>query len=106
MKTLFSILAICILGSASASAQAMLNGPMTNFQPQMLSIQDHPEHAAQVGMAPEQDLLEHQTILYERGERPLWEVMQGVHATPLGDVARALREQHAGAPKAVVVWKN
>lgn len=106
MKTILTLFALCILGVGSAAGQTFANLSPANGQPAMFAMPDHPEHASQAGMAVEQDLLEHSTITYARGERPLWEVMQEAPSTPLGDLARALKHEHANAKKALLIWKN
>lgn len=106
MKTVLVVVAICIGSSIGTAGQTIATMSALSAQPQMLSMQEHPLHASQTPLAQDQDLLEHSTILYERGERPLWEVMQERPTTPLGDIARALRQEHANSPKAVFIWKN
>jgi hypothetical protein len=68
---------------------------------QPLQMPSHPAHASQHAMAPEQSLLDNSSYVYAQGERPLWELMSPApRATPLGDVARMLRQEHAAAKKA------
>ena len=105
LKTLLAVFAMCVLGTVSASGQS-LGLAAANGQPSMIQMPEHPQQASQTGMAQERDILEHSTILYARGERPLWEVMPETPTTPLGDLARVLRQAHANVPKAIVVWKN
>jgi len=40
------------------------------------------------------------------GQRPLWEVATPAYVTPLGDSARALKEEHKSAKKADIVWNS
>jgi len=51
-------------------------------------------------------LLEQTTYTSAKGERPLWEVAPEWHAIPLGDIARELKQEHATAKKAEIVWEN
>jgi hypothetical protein len=68
---------------------------------QPLQMPSHPAHASQHAMASEQSLLDNSSYVYAQGERPLWELMSPApRATPLGDVARILRREHAAAKKA------
>lgn len=104
MKSCLFLFAVCILGSVSASGQAVgsyVN--VLNNQPQMLTMQEHPQHASQTPLAQEQDLRERSTYVYAQGERPAWEFMPPPAFVPLADVARFFREEHATARKAVVV---
>jgi len=98
------LVVICVFCAASAVGQAM--GPVLTSNPQMLVIPDHPQHASQTGMAQEQCLLERSQSVSGHGERPLWEVMPPEPFVSIADVARAYREEHALAKKAVMVWKN
>ena|SRR5438270_11459503 len=106
MKSFLTVLAMCVFGAGSAAGQTLGNLSAANGQPAMFAMQDHPQHAIVTEMAHEEDLLEHSNITYARGERPLWEVMQETPTTPLGDMARALKHEHANAKKALLIWKN
>lgn len=75
-------------------------------QTQMLTMPEHPERALRTPMALERNILERSQISFGRGQRPLWEAMQAPTITPLGDIARTLRAEHAYAKKARVVWTN
>jgi len=103
MKT--TLFLLCFLCATAAFGQSYV-GSILNNQPQMLQIPGHPEHASQQSLALEQNLLGRSDFVHARGERPLWEVAPASVMTPLGDVARDLRKEHAAAKKAEVVWEN
>ncbi len=97
MKTTWFLL--CFLCATAALGQSFAASALSN-EPQPLQMISHPAHASQHAMAPEQNLLDNSSYVYAQGERPLWEVAPVSHATPLGDVARILRKEHATAKKA------
>jgi hypothetical protein len=101
--TLFLLCFLCATLSFGQSSVAI--SPLVN-EPQMVSFYSHPNHATQHDMSEAQNLLERSTVVYAQGERPLWEVAAKSHATPLGDVARALRKEHESVKKADVIWQN
>lgn len=72
----------------------------------MVQFPSHTQRATQRDLAREQSLLHQSTISQAQGERPLWEFVKRPVEAPLGDTARLLREQHAGARKAKAVWEN
>jgi len=73
----------------------------------MLTLPSHPHHADYTALGTEQSLSEKSTYTIAKGERPLWEVSLPAHyEVPLGDIARAFREEHAKAPKAEIVKEN
>jgi hypothetical protein len=72
-----------------------------NSTPQPLEMADHVQHASQHAMAQETSLLGNSSYAYAQGERPLWEFPSDKQETPLGDVARAYRKEHAATAKAV-----
>jgi len=57
-------------------------------------------------MGREESLLQPSAHFTARGERPLWEVATLPEAVPLGDIARALREERDVLKKSEVVWVN
>jgi hypothetical protein len=106
MKVLFSLVTLCVFCGTAAFAQS-LGSSAANGQAQMLTMAENPQHAAQTEMAQPHDLLERSGNTWARGERPLWEVMpEKTPGPPLGDVARALRKEHATAKKATQIWTN
>jgi hypothetical protein len=102
MKTL--LCAICLLFATAALAQ---NAPVLSNLPQPVIMMDHPQHAAQHTMAQETTLLDTSVYTYAKGEVPLSEVGFIEYETPLGDIARAFRKEHAAtATKPVKVLDN
>jgi len=68
---------------------------------------DHPLHAEQHDMAPEQTLFAaNSPYIFAQGEQPLWQFPTDKRVTPLGDVAREFRKEHEAARKAEVIWVN
>jgi hypothetical protein len=105
MKVLF-FLALGVFFGTAAFAQS-LSGSPANGPAQMLTMSGNPQHAAQTEMAQPRDLLERSGTTWAHGELPLWEVMpEKTPDPPLGDVARALRKEHATAKKATKIWRN
>ena len=101
MKNCLFVLAVCIWGPVGAAGQT-IGSYWLNGEPQMLIMAEHPQHASQTPLAPEQDLREHSTYIYAQGERPVWEFMPAPSFVPIADLARTLRNEHANAKKAVV----
>ncbi|HXM23184.1 MAG TPA: hypothetical protein VN948_18140 [Terriglobales bacterium] len=98
MKT--TLFLLCFLCATTALGQSFTASALSN-EIQPLQMVSHPAHASQHAMAAEQNLLDNSSYVYAQGERPLWEVASPVsRATPLGDVARMLRQEHATAKKA------
>ena len=105
MKT--AIFVLCFFcATAGALGQSTAGTAVLNNQPVVYSFPEHAQHASQQPMAQAQNLLGSSTYGYERGERPLWEVAALPQPTPLGDVARMVRKEHAAVKKASVVWNN
>jgi hypothetical protein len=77
---------------------------------QAYAFPDHPQHAEQHAMAPEHSLVGggSDTYTYAQGERPLWEFgpVAKEPPTPLGDVARAVRQEKLAARKAQIVFEK
>ena len=97
--------ALFLLSTAAAFAQSVGSGVLSS-QVSAFQIPSHPLHANYAPMAREQNLSQNSTYTYAKGERPLWEFAPASDNTPLGDVARALKEDHAKAPKAEFVREN
>jgi hypothetical protein len=98
MKT--TLFLMCFLCATAALGQQSFTAAALSNEAQPLQMLGHPGHASQHAMAPEQSLLDSSTYVYAQGERPLWEVAPVTRTTPLGDVARVLRQEHATAKKA------
>lgn len=106
MKTTMVILCFVFLSTLAVGQVAVLGGAAINAQPQPLQFYTNPQHATHHPMGQEQSLLQPSAYTHAQGERPLWEVAHLPEATPLGDVARALREEHMAVKKSEVVWVN
>lgn len=95
----------CIFCAVGAAGQT-IGGYALNAQPQIFVIPEHPQHASQTELGPEQDLRERSVITCARGERPLWELMPPPPFVPIADLARILRDEHARVKKAVISWSD
>jgi hypothetical protein len=101
MKT--TIFALCFLCATAAAFGQTASVQSNNAQP--ISMPDDvPLRAVQHDMAMESNLLGASAYSYAQGERPMSEFVTLKRETPLGDIARAYRKEHAMAPKAVVVF--
>ena len=97
--TIFAICFLCFLCATSAFGQ---NAPVLTNSPQPIQMTEHYQHASEHGMALESSLLSSNAYSYAHGEQPLWEFGSSpLYETPLGDVARAYRKEHAAKAKAV-----
>jgi hypothetical protein len=84
------LLAHAQVGGSIAPAPA--NGP--SYSPA-----SNPQHASQHDLATPQTLLGNNAVTVAQGERPLSDFPTYHVETPLGDVAREYREEHAKLPK-------
>jgi hypothetical protein len=97
-----TFLLFCGLCATAAYGQA---AAVLSAEPVPICVPNHPQHATAKPMLVEQSLVSsHYT--YAQGERPLWEVAPKKVEVPLGDVARALRREHAVAKKSATVVEN
>jgi hypothetical protein len=100
--TIFALFFLC--ASAAAFGQT---APVLYNNPQHIQMpDDRPQHAAEHAMALESSLLSSGTISYAKGEVPLAELASPMYHTPLGDIARSYRKEHATLPKATKVTEN
>jgi hypothetical protein len=90
---------LCVLCSTSMFAQL---GNVLQNTAQPLVLTDHPEHAMQHSMATDQNLRGMDNFLYVHGEQPVLDYADDKYETPLGDIARAYRKEHALEKKATV----
>lgn len=97
---------LCFLCATAAFGQSVAGTPGLSAQPQIAEFYSHPQHASQLPMLQEQSLLIPSGFTHAHGERPLWEAMPDSYATPLGDIARMLKKEHAAAKKSEAVWVN
>lgn len=99
----FAVLIVLFLLVACMFSHAQVGGsavqPLT--QP-TYSVPDHPSHASQAELRPEQSLLGSNGVTTAHGERPLSDFPTYTVPKPLGDVAREYREEHAKAEKATI----
>jgi hypothetical protein len=101
--TLFAICFLCFLCATTAFAQ---NAPVLSGAAQPVQMTDHPQHASEHALAQESSLLSTSAYSYAKGERPLSEFGTLKQETPLGDIARAFRKEHATAAKSAKVVEN
>jgi len=96
-KTLFVLflLSASAMFGQSAGANVLSNEAIVVHPP------SHPAEATQRPMAEERNLLFSSNDTSARGERPLWEFARPAAEVPLGDIARALRQEHVSVRKAV-----
>jgi hypothetical protein len=102
MKT--SLFALLLLCSSAALAQ---NGTVLSNNPQPFTPpDDRALHASEHDMGVEVSLFGTSKISYAKGEVPLAELASPVYHTPLGDIAREYRKEHAAVPKATKIAEN
>jgi hypothetical protein len=106
MKTTLLILCLFSFCATLAYGQAAVGVNVLSSQPVPLQVYTNPKHASHQAMAEEQSLLPPSAYTHAQGERPLWEVAKFPEPIPLGDIARALREEHTVVRKSEVVWVN
>ena len=101
MKATF--LVVCLFLATGAFGQAALTGSSftRSYQPV-----DHPSPAEPYPMGTEQNLLGSNSVLVGHGEMPLSEAPLQFREVPLGDSARALKQEHAQMKKSQVVFTN
>jgi hypothetical protein len=102
MKSLF--FAAVILCSVAGFGQAA----SLSSQAAPIQMTGHPEHASVAPMAHEHPLVggAPDAYTYAQGERPLWEFGPVSQPVPLGDVARAYRQEKRTAKKAEFVFEK
>jgi len=104
MKTTIVALSfLCFLCATTAFGQL---APVLPNTPQPIQMQDHPQHASEHAMALESSLFGNSPYTYAQGEVPLADLGSPVYQTPLGDIARANKKEHIGAPKAIKVLEQ
>ncbi len=105
MKTIFLIPLLLLLGVGAFGqcCQSTIGAsPMTSTW----TAPDHSLHAESHGLGTEYDLRGIGGVEMAHGELPAWEVLSPAVETPLGDVARDYRKEHAAAKKARIVWEQ
>ena len=100
--TLFVFLFLCAAAAFGQNAAVIPN------EPQITQFAEHPQHADARGMGVERPIVgaSHDGISYAQGERPLWEFGPVSTPVPLGDVARAFRNQKSTAKKAEITLEK
>lgn len=108
IKFLMLLVPALLIFPATVHAQSGPSAGALNNQPVILQVPDHPQHADVHAMAIEQPLVGQgpNTYSYAQGERPLWEFGPVSQPVPLGDVARAYRQQKLTAKKAETVFEQ
>ena len=101
-----AVLILCFFCATLAFGQAGVGAGVMNAEPQPIQFYNHPAHASHKAMATEETLLQPSAYLSAKGVRPLWEVAKLPDTSPLGDIARALREEHDIVKKSEVIWVN
>jgi len=102
MKTIFLIPLLLLLGVGAFGQCCQSSMAMTSGW----SAPDHSQRAERHGLGAEHDLRESSGVTMARGELAAWEVLSPAEETPLGDVARDYRKEHAAAEKARIVWEQ
>jgi len=98
-----AICALCFLGFFCATAAFAQTAAVLTNTPQPLQMSDHVQRASEHSMGQESSLLGTSSYTYATGEQPLADLGTIPYETPLGDIARAYRKEHAAAAKAVIV---
>jgi hypothetical protein len=98
-----TIFALCFLCATAAAFGQTATVQSNNPQPISMP-DDRPQHASQHTLAQESSLLGSSDYTYAKGERPMSDFVTLSPETPLGDIARAYRKEHAFVPKAVRVF--
>lgn len=96
--------AIAVIGFFCATAafgQTVLSNTAQPYRPP-----DHVARAVQHDMGEETSLLSAGSYTYAKGEVPLAELASPMYQTPLGDVARENKKEHAEVPKAAKVFED
>jgi hypothetical protein len=106
MKTSLCALAFAFFllcgGTAFGQNAAVLSNTPQVFSPP----DDHPLRASEHAMGYETSLLSTSSISYAKGEVPLAELASPIYHTPLGDIARDYKKEHAMLPKATKIAEN
>jgi hypothetical protein len=93
---------LCLLCATRAFGQYLA----ISSESQRIEVPSHELHASQQPMGEEKTLLGTSYNVHGQGVRPLWELAPVRHEVPLGDTARMLKQQHAAAKKAEIIWEN
>jgi hypothetical protein len=101
----FAVLVVIVVFACAMLSHAQIAGsyvqPVTG---PTYSVPDHPQHADQGTLRAEVSLLGSNGVTTAHGELPLSDFPSDKREPSLGEVARAYRQEHAKAEKAVRVW--
>lgn len=97
-----SLLVVFLLATTAAFGQS---AAFIGSQGQPYRAPENPAHATVHALAPERWVLSGTNYTSAQGEKPAWELPQAP-TTPLGDVARTLKEEHSKVKKARFVYEN
>ncbi len=105
-KLIFLACIFCAMNAVNAMGQSNYGTTMSaDVAP--FEMSDHTQIAQPHDLAPEHDLRGRASMVeYSQGERPLWEFVQLMPQTPLGDTARAYRQEHELVKKSPIIWVN
>jgi hypothetical protein len=102
--TIVTLSFLCFLCAPAAFGQT---AAVLSSTAQPLQMPDHVQHASTHAMAMESSLFSATSpYSYAQGEVPLAELGSPIYQTPLGDIARSCRQEHAMATKAAVVFEQ
>lgn len=104
MKTTIVLLFIF----CAAAAFGQVGGSAISSQPNEFHMSGNPEHASPHALGEEHSLVGGMggTYTVMSGERPLWEFGPVKEEVPLGDVARAYREEKKAVRKAEITFEK
>ena len=92
-----TLTALCFL---CLTAAAFGQAPVLTSTAQPIQMIDHVQHASEHALAQEITLFGASPYTYAQGEVPLAELASPIYHTPLGDLAREARKEHATVRKA------
>jgi hypothetical protein len=99
-----TLIAFCLFCATTAFSQS---ASILSNDPQPITMSEHAGHASQHDLAAPQSILADSSYSYAEGERPISEFTTPLpRPTPLGDIARAYRKQHASVPKAEFTFEK
>jgi hypothetical protein len=101
-----ALVAVFLFFASAAFGQNMASVGAMSSQPYIFEMPSHPLKATEKPLKTAESLLESSASTYAQGERPLWEFAPQTNPQPLGDVARALKKEHALDKKSEVTWEN
>ena len=102
----YAIAMVALFCASCAFGQTLGGVTFLSSQPVGVQFASNPRRAVETPMGREQSLLSGTSLMYARGERPLWEFGTASSSVSLGDEARKLKKEHESAKKAEIVWAN